>query len=173
MSYPGSLPIHIGADHRNEKYHDQTFRRRPDPMTWVYAFTGIFATIGYYERYWISSSVQVFIGIAIFMVLWVCSTWTKLFLARRTGYSMVVPGTYRSPHLYNTALYTSTALVIWWALISMDPRYESLPSLAGNGDKYFIAINLHNNKEILPGFTRELTSLAQHSEYRLMHDILC
>jgi len=173
MSYLGSLPTHIGAGSRDEKYHDQRFRRHLDPMTWVFALTGIFATIGYYERYWISSSVQVFIGIAIFMLLWVCSTWTKLFLAKWTGYSMIVPGTYRSPRLYNTALYTSTALVIWWALISMDPRYESLPSLAGNGDKYFIAINLHNNKEILPGFTRELTSLAQHSEYRLMHDILC
>jgi hypothetical protein len=172
MSYPESLPTHKGADSTDEKYHDQTSRRRPDPMTWICAFTGIFATIGYYDRYWISSSVQVFIGIAMFMVLWVCSTWTKLFLARRTGHLMVVPGTYRSSRLYITTLYTSTALVIWWALISMDPRYDPLPSLEGNGDKYFIAINLHNNKDILPSFTRELTSLAQHSEHRLIHNLL-
>jgi hypothetical protein len=51
----------------------------------------------------------------------------------------------------------------------MVPGYESLPSQDGNGDKYFIAINLHNNKEILPDFTRELTSLAQYREHRLIH----
>lgn len=169
MSYPKSLPTHIGADSTDEKYHDQTFRRRPDPMTWVCAFTGIFATIGYYDRYWISSSVQVFIGIAMFIVLCVCSTWTKLFLSRRTGYSTIDSGAYRSPRLYNAILYTSTALVVWWALISMVPGYESLPSLDGNGDKYFIAINLHNNKAILPDFTHQLTSLAQHSEHHLIH----
>lgn len=100
----------------------------------------------------------------MFMVLWVCSTWTKLFLSRRTGYSTVGSGIYRSYRLYNTTLYTSTTLVVWWALISVVPGYDSLPSLEGNGNKYFIAINLHNNKAILPEFTHELTSLAQHSE---------
>jgi hypothetical protein len=167
MNYPDSLPTHIEADIRDEKIHGKTSRRRPDPMTWAWAFTGIFATIGYYDRYWISSSVQVFMGISTFMILWVCSTWIKLLLARRAGYSMIDPGAYRSRRLYNTALYTSTALVVWWALISMVPKWESLPNLGVNGDKYFIAINLHNNKKVLPEFTRELTSLAQHSEYRL------
>jgi hypothetical protein len=172
MSYPDSLPTHIGADISDEMLHVQTSKRRPDPMTWVCAFTGIFAAIGYYDRYWISSSVQAFIGLAMFMVLWVCSTWTRMLLARRTGYPIIDPGTYRSRRLYNTMLYTSTAVVIWWALISMVPGYESLPSLEGNGDKYFIAINLHNNKAILPDFTRELTSLAKHSEHHSNHRLL-
>jgi hypothetical protein len=108
----------------------------------------------------------------MFIVLWVCSNWTKLFLSRRTGYSTIDSGTYRSYRLYNAILYMSTALVVWWALISMDPRYDSLPSLDGNGDKYFIAVNLHNNKDILPDFTRELTSLAQHSEHHSNHRLL-
>jgi hypothetical protein len=169
MSYPDSLPTHIGADISEEKIRAQTSTRRPDAMTWVCVFTGIFATIGYYDRYWLSSSVPVFIGLAMFMVLWVCLTWTKRLLARQTGYSMIDPCIHSSPRLHNTILYTSTALVVWWALISMVPGYESLPSLDGNGDKYFIAINLHNNKAILPDFTHQLTSLAQHSEHHLIH----
>jgi len=73
-------------------------------------------------------------------VFWVCSTGTKLFLGQRSRYSLIVPGNHCSPRLYSTAFYTSTALVIWSVLISMDPRCDPLPILDGYGDNYFIAV---------------------------------
>lgn len=133
--------------------------------------TGGFTTIGYYDRYWVFSSVQVFIGVAVFIVLWVCSTWWKILLARRKQGSKIgaVPRTLSK--LSGTVLYTATVLVCWWILISIKPRYEAqIPMLKGNGDKYFIAISLHNNEGIMAAFTRDLTSLARYSEYP--HDAL-
>ena len=171
--YPGFLPTHIGPDDSNDKQHLQTSTRRPNPMTVVWVSTGIFATIGHYDRFQIASSVRLFTGVAMLLVLWVCSTETKLFLGRRSRYSLIVLGNHDSPRLYSAALYTSTALVIWWALISMDPRCDPLPILDGYGDKYFLAVNLHNNKAILPEIYRELTALAQYSENCVFREIFC
>jgi hypothetical protein len=165
MTLSDALPTHMETFLGEKSVDEQAPTPRPDKMTLACALTGIVATIGYYDRFWIFSSVQVFIGVAMFMVLWVCSTWTKLLIARHYGYSKIDGRSTDTSRFYKVALRIATGLVIWWAAISVFSGYDSdLPALRGNGDKYFIAINLYNNKAILDQFTRELTFLAQYSE---------
>jgi hypothetical protein len=134
---------------------------RPALTTWLCLLAGTCVTTMMYDRYYIFSSVQTFMGIAVSIIAWVCTSWTKIALARRQKSRP----SYHFSRYQRTVLNTATALVVWWTIISIYPERKSMVSiLDGNGDKYFIAVNLHNNEAILPGFTRELTSLAQYSQ---------
>lgn len=100
MSYPEFLPTHIGADDSNDKQHLQTSTRRPDPMTVVWVFTGIFAKIGFYDRFRIAPTVQLFSGVAMFPGLMGTFDLDQA-LPRRSRYELIVPGNHRSPRLYS------------------------------------------------------------------------
>jgi hypothetical protein len=133
---------------------------RPALTTCLCILAGICVTTMMYDRYYIFSSVQTFMGIAVSIIAWVCTSWTRIALARRQKSRP----SYNSSKYQRIVLNTATALVVWWTIISIYPERKSMvPILDGNGDKYFIAVNLHNNEAILPGFTRELTSLLQYS----------
>ena len=153
--------------HGTAKYHKvaPTTTGRPALTTWLCILAGICVTTMMYDRYYIFSSVQTFMGVAVAITAWVCTSWTRIVLARRRK-SRLVADSYNFSRYQKVALNMATTLVVWWTLISLYPRHQSaLPVLEGKGDKYFIAVNLHNDEAILPSFTRELTSLAQHSQY--------
>jgi hypothetical protein len=71
----------------------------------------------------------------------------------------------RCSTLFRIGFGLATGLVIWWIAISLWSGRESGPiPMQDTGEKFFIAVNLHNNENILNDFIKELTSLIFHRE---------
>jgi hypothetical protein len=126
---------------------------------------GSITSIGLYIVYPAITTIPLFVGFVIILVSWVSITWLRLLndliRRRKARWAVFASLSWR----FIIAFGMATALVSWWAFISFSSQAVlDTPWLRGNGDKYFIAVNLHNNQAILPGFTQELTSLIYHRE---------
>lgn len=69
----------------------------------------------------------------------------------------------RYPLRTKLGLGVASVLVLWWIAITVFAGKEpDVPAMIGNGEKYFIAVNLHNNEAILHDFIKQLTLLIFH-----------
>lgn len=89
--------------------------------------------------------------------------WTRLVMDLAQGKDGLSDTIAKYSMWCRVCLGSATALVIWWIAISCIPaEVEELPIVNGDGDKYFIAVNLYNNEPILPNFMEEMTLLISH-----------
>jgi hypothetical protein len=127
------------------------------------AFIGTGWTMGLYLAYPAPTTVPLFIGIAFVLASWTIMTWTrplKDLIQRKDSISSVKA---RFPMRFRIGLGLATALVLWWTLITVFAGTQPKPPIMiGNGEKYFIAVNFHNNEAILHDFIKELTLLIFH-----------
>ena len=150
--------------------------------TWAYPIVGLGCTACTYIIYPTPSTVPVFIGSAISLCCWVLVTWAGIIISLSRPWQH--PNSYGNSHHHHQKTpqrilrnnrtarcskrcVVATALVVWWAIISMPtstPSKEVPPVMIGNGEKYFIAVNLSKNEDIMVNFIAELTSLVFHRE---------
>lgn len=140
---------------------------------WVCALVGVSWTTGLYIVYPAPSTVPLFIGLAFILTSWMIVSWTRLVLEvvqRKEGWEGIKS---RYSIKLRVCLGLATTLVIWWIGISFLVEGEKeAPVMVGNEDKYFIAVNLHNNEAILPDFMKELRLLIFHREFYLVSLVL-
>lgn len=126
-------------------------------------FVGVSWTIGLYSTYPAPTTIPLFIGSAFILAGWVVLTWTRLFKDLAQGKESVTTIKARYPLRCRISIGLATALVLWWISITLLARAELAPlTMVGNGDRYFIAVNLHNNEAILHDFIQEVTMLLFH-----------
>lgn len=138
-------------------------RATTSPIVWLCIVIGLGWTFGLYIAYPTPSTVPLFIGGAISICGWVLITWIGLLMEllrrRETARKIWSRWTMR----FRIGCGLATALVIWWAIISVPTaQEEATPVMIGNGEKYFIAVNLYNSEAIMSDFISELTSLLFH-----------
>jgi hypothetical protein len=130
---------------------------------WVCALVGVGWTTGLYIVYPAPTTVPLFIGLSFILTSWVIVTWARLVVEvvqRKEGWEGIKS---RYSVKLRVCLGLATTLVIWWIGISLLVEgEEGAPVTIGNEDKYFIAVNLHNNEAILPEFMKELRLLIFH-----------
>jgi hypothetical protein len=138
---------------------------------WVCALVGVSWTTGLYIVYPAPTTVPLFIGLSFILTSWVIVTWARLVVEvvqRKEGWEVIKS---RYTIKLRVCLGLATTLVIWWIGISLLVEgEEGAPVTLGNEDKYFIAVNLHNNEAILPDFMKELRLLIFHRE--LLHLVI-
>lgn len=126
-------------------------------------------TTGLYIIYPAPTTVPLFIGLSFILTSWMIVTWTRLVIEvvqRKEGLEGIKS---RYPVKMGVFLGLATTLVIWWIGITLLAEGEKEPPvLSKNGDKYFIAVNLHNNEAILPDFIQELRLLIFHRKHYLV-----
>jgi hypothetical protein len=128
-------------------------------------FIGISWTIGLYSTYPSPTTVPVFIGSAFIITSWAVFTWSRLLLDLAQRKQSIGSIMARWSLRHRVGLGLATALVFWWAMITLFSGAESqTPARLHHGDKYFIAVNLHNNEAILDNFITEMTLLSFHRE---------
>jgi len=136
---------------------------------WVCALVGVGWTTGLYIIYPAPTTVPLFIGLSFILTSWMIITWTRLVFEvaqRKEGLEGIKS---RYSVKMEVFLGLATTLVIWWIGITLLAEGEKEPPvLSNNGDKYFIAVNLHNNEAILPDFVKELRLLIFHREFYLV-----
>lgn len=142
---------------------------RTNPLVWLCVFIGLGWTAGLYNTYPAPTTVPVFIGLAFMLCSWVVIAWAELLWALLRRRETVRQTLARYPIRYRIIGGLATALVAWWAIISVIPSSSpSPPSMIGNGDKYFIAINLYNSEAIMSAFIAELTALILIREWTVI-----
>jgi hypothetical protein len=134
-------------------------------MLWVCALVGVSWTTGLYLVYPAPTTVPLFIGLSFAIASWTVVTWTRLVLVvmqRRDGWGGIKS---RMSLRLRVCLGLATTLVIWWISITLLAGGENEPPvMLGGDDRYFIAVNLHNNEAILPDFMKELRLLIFHRQ---------
>jgi hypothetical protein len=126
-------------------------------------FIGASWTIGLYSAYPTPSTVPIFIGLAFILIAWTVVTWSRVLkdLAYRKDSLSTVKARY--PLRLRIPLVLATALLFWWITITLFTGAELTPPIAlDHGERYFIAVNLHNNEAILSDFIKEITLLTSH-----------
>lgn len=126
-------------------------------LSWV---IGIGWTLGLYFTYPSPSTVPIFVGAAIILTSWVLLAWIELgaSLLRRRSSSRKILSSHTERYWLILAL--CSPLVCWWFTISLISTESHRRSwIDTSGDKYFIAVNLHNNEAIMSAFVIELTAL--------------
>ena len=140
---------------------------------WLCALAGVSCTTGLYIVYPAPTTVPLFIGLAFILTSWTVVTWTRLVLEvvqRKEGWKGIKS---RYSVKLRVCLGLATTLVMWWIGISFLVEGEKEAQvMVGNKDKYFIAVNLHNNEAILPDFMKELRLLISHREFYLVSPVL-
>lgn len=134
-------------------------------VCWVIAFT-IIRKIFY--TYPFLSTVPFFLGIAFAIVSWVALRWYAILSCtglNRHAIWQEMGSWRRFERMTRYGFTFLTVLAIWLVSLSILPTPQlEVPALASIGDKYFIAINLYNNANILSGYTSELVALVDHRE---------
>jgi hypothetical protein len=138
---------------------------------WVCALVGVSWTTGLYFVYPAPTTVPIFIGLSFILTSWAIVTWARLVMEvvqRKEGWEGIKS---RYSVKLRVCLGLATTLVIWWIGISLLVEGDKEPPvILDNEDKYFIAVNLHNNEAILPDFMKELRLLIFHRE--LLHLVI-
>jgi len=128
-------------------------------------FVGISWMIGLFSTYPAPTTIPLFIGLAFILAAWVILTWVRMLKSLVEGKDSVMSIKARYPLRFRICLGLATALVLYWTVITLFAGTEPAPPVVSeNGDKYFIAVNLHNNEAILHDFIKEMILLIFHRE---------
>ena len=132
-------------------------------LSWV---IGIGWTVGLYFTYPTPTTVPVFIGAAIIMGAWTILAWIQLALAlarKQTSCREIVSS---FGEIHCSMLAACTGLLLWWASLTLISINQlELETVDRRGEKYFIAINLHDNEAIVSTFVVELIALIYHRKW--------
>ena len=151
---------------------DSDHRRSAPPTSLLFrlcGFIGLSWTIGLYSIYPSPTTVPVFVGSAFVLASWVMITWTRLLMELAQRRQSVATIKARCSWRVRTGLGLASALVFWWIMITQFAGGElQPPDLRDDGERYFIAINLHNNEAILDNLINELTLLLFHRKSHII-----
>jgi len=128
-------------------------------------FVGMSWTIGLYSAYPAPTTIPLFIGSAFILAAWVILTWVRIVKSLAEGKDSIMSIRTRYSVRFRVYLVLATALLLYWSAITLFVGAESDPPVIdGKGEKYFIAVNLHNNEAILHDFIKEMILLIFHRE---------
>ena len=155
------------------EYPVESSNRRSAPPTNLLfrlcGFIGLSWMIGLYSIYPSPTTVPMFVGSAFVLVSWVMITWTRLLMDLAQRRQSVATIKARCSRRFRIGLGLASALVFWWIMITQFAGGElPYPVLRDEGERYFIAINLHNNEAILDNMISELTLLLFHRKSHIM-----
>jgi hypothetical protein len=139
------------------RHHDS----QADLLIRLCVFIGVSWTIGLYLAYPAPTTIPLFIGSAFVLAAWAVLSWLRLLkdlIQRKDSLSAIKA---RYPLRSRMSLGFATGLLLWWTAITYSAGAEATPVIQ-NGERYFIAVNLHNNEAILHDFIREMTMLIFH-----------
>jgi hypothetical protein len=128
-------------------------------------FIGVSWTLGLYVAYPAPTTIPLFVGLAFIFTSWVTTTWGRLLIDMMQRRESLATISAKVSRRFKVGFGLGTALVIYWIWISLFTGREARALLVKNdGDKYFIAVNLHNNESILSDFIKEMTLLIAKRE---------
>lgn len=162
------VPSDESEDENESSLTSDTPSERVQPLGlifWLCVLVGLGCTAHMYSKYLTPSTVPVFVGLALATGGWMVSAWISVMwaLLKRKETTRKVWSRFSIKSRIGLGL--ATMLVVWWAVISVEPSVEVAtppPTMIGNGDKYFFAVNLCNNAAIMPQFITQLTALILH-----------
>ena len=142
----------------------------------VCCLAGLALTKCVWQAFAYDKSIAIFLGTAMMFVCWVALRWYAILAVsgpapRKIWRTMGTWRRYKHVPRFGTAV--TSALALWLVFLSVLPvRQLRVPAVTSANERYFIAINLYNNANIMPGYTRELLALIEHREWQDNHHLV-
>ncbi|WVQ62475.1 uncharacterized protein L199_000615 [Kwoniella botswanensis] len=148
----------------------QKTRFRLDYLLITIILLAVGSTITLFIIFPFPTTIPAFVGLFTILLGWTLTTWFKVMYHLSNIFKSREKTSNRTKNFFNrfsttkrTILATSTLFILFLSCLGFcPPKEQDVPIRPVQGEKYFVAANLHNSQDILPGWSSELIKMINY-----------